>query len=127
MAVTHGVEFPNVRPYVAGEVGNAPLLLQHAVQLRGEADAEAVYWIGRADEAQGEPADTLIQVAEAADIDLIVVGNKGMQRRVLGSVPNAVTHKAGCSVLVAPSPMERYVTSSAWKSDSRPSMAETRS
>jgi nucleotide-binding universal stress UspA family protein len=29
-----------------------------------------------------------------------VVGNKGMHRRVLGSVPNTVTHKATCSVLV---------------------------
>jgi len=32
--------------------------------------------------------------------DVLVVGNKGMQRRVLGSVPNAVTHNADCSVLV---------------------------
>jgi nucleotide-binding universal stress UspA family protein len=28
------------------------------------------------------------------------VGNKGMHRRVLGSVPNTVTHKASCSVYV---------------------------
>ena len=32
--------------------------------------------------------------------DLLVIGNKGMKRRVLGSVPNTVTHKADCSVLV---------------------------
>jgi nucleotide-binding universal stress UspA family protein len=34
--------------------------------------------------------------------DLILVGSKGMQgaRRVLGSVPNSVTHGADCSVLV---------------------------
>jgi nucleotide-binding universal stress UspA family protein len=31
---------------------------------------------------------------------VLVIGNKGMQRRVLGSVPNTVTHKASCSVLV---------------------------
>ena len=36
----------------------------------------------------------------SADADLLVIGNKGMQRRVLGSVPNTVTHKAACSVLV---------------------------
>ena len=27
-------------------------------------------------------------------------GNKGMQRRVLGSVPNSVSHKAPCSVVI---------------------------
>ena len=29
-----------------------------------------------------------------------MIGSKGMQRRVLGSVPNTVTHNAPCSVLV---------------------------
>jgi nucleotide-binding universal stress UspA family protein len=29
-----------------------------------------------------------------------VIGNKGMQRKVLGSVPNTVSHKADCSVLI---------------------------
>jgi nucleotide-binding universal stress UspA family protein len=29
-----------------------------------------------------------------------VIGNKGMKRRVLGSLPNTVAHKANCSVLV---------------------------
>jgi nucleotide-binding universal stress UspA family protein len=28
------------------------------------------------------------------------VGNQGMQRRALGSIPNSVTHQAECSVLV---------------------------
>jgi 3-phenylpropionate/trans-cinnamate dioxygenase ferredoxin reductase subunit len=54
--------------------------------------------------AQGEPADVLIQVAEAADIDLIVVGNKGMsgaRRFLLGSVPNQVAHYAPTDVLIA--------------------------
>ena len=50
--------------------------------------------------AEGEPADVLVRLAEQCEADVLVVGNKGMQRRVLGSVPNTVTHKAGCSVLV---------------------------
>ncbi len=53
---------------------------------------------------QGEPADVLCQVAEAADIDLIVVGNKGMsgaRRFLLGSVPNQVAHYAPTDVLIA--------------------------
>jgi nucleotide-binding universal stress UspA family protein len=53
--------------------------------------------------AEGDPADAIVAVAERVDADLIVVGNKGMKgvRRVLGSVPNSVAHKAPCSVLVA--------------------------
>jgi len=51
----------------------------------------------------GEAADALCGVAETVEADLIVVGNKRMQgaARLLGSVPNRVAHKAGCSVLIA--------------------------
>jgi nucleotide-binding universal stress UspA family protein len=48
----------------------------------------------------GDPADVLVRLAEESGADLLVIGNKGMKRRVLGSVPNTVTHRAGCSVLV---------------------------
>jgi nucleotide-binding universal stress UspA family protein len=51
---------------------------------------------------KGDPADALLAVAKDTDADLIVVGSKGMTgaRRVLGSVPNKVTHHADCSVMV---------------------------
>jgi nucleotide-binding universal stress UspA family protein len=49
---------------------------------------------------EGHPGDVLVRLAEECGADLLVVGNKGMHRRVLGSVPNTVTHKAACSVLV---------------------------
>jgi nucleotide-binding universal stress UspA family protein len=51
----------------------------------------------------GNPADVIVRVADAVGADLIVVGSKGMQgtRRILGSVPNSVAHKAGCHVLIA--------------------------
>ena len=52
----------------------------------------------RADE--GDPAEVLVRLAEVCSADLLVIGNKGMKRRLLGSVPNTVTHEAGCSVLV---------------------------
>ena len=50
----------------------------------------------------GEPTDVILQVADEVDADLIVVGSKGMQgaRRVLGSVPNTISHQADCSVLI---------------------------
>src|SRR2546422_1079138 len=49
---------------------------------------------------EGDPADVLCDIAEAHNADLLVVGNKGMERRVLGSVPNSVSHKAPCSVVI---------------------------
>ena len=49
---------------------------------------------------EGDPAEVLVSLAERCGADVLVIGNKGMQRRVLGSVPNTVTHRAGCSVLV---------------------------
>lgn len=52
----------------------------------------------RADE--GDPGEVLVRLAAECGADLLVIGNKGMKRRVLGSVPKTVTHKADCSVLV---------------------------
>jgi len=51
----------------------------------------------------GDPADALLEIARQEDADLIVVGNRGMHgvKRVLGSVPNKVSHNARCSVLIA--------------------------
>jgi nucleotide-binding universal stress UspA family protein len=50
----------------------------------------------------GDVAKQIVALAEEEGIELIVVGNKGMQgvRRALGSVPNAVAHSAGCAVLI---------------------------
>jgi nucleotide-binding universal stress UspA family protein len=49
---------------------------------------------------EGDAADVVVQLAAECGADLLVIGNKGMQRRVLGSVPNTVAHRAPCSVLV---------------------------
>jgi len=49
---------------------------------------------------EGNPAEVLIGLAEECGADLLVIGNRGMRRRVLGSVPNTVTHRAPCAVLV---------------------------
>jgi nucleotide-binding universal stress UspA family protein len=48
------------------------------------------------------PADALVAVAAETGASLIVVGNQGMHgaKRVLGSVPNSVSHKARCNVLI---------------------------
>jgi len=49
---------------------------------------------------EGDAGDVLVRLAGECEADVLVVGNKGMNRRVLGSVPNTVAHKAPCSVLV---------------------------
>ena len=48
----------------------------------------------------GAPADAICDVAAGVGADLVVVGSKGMRRRVLGSVPNSVSHSAPCAVLI---------------------------
>ncbi len=49
-----------------------------------------------------DAADAILDVAADVGADLIVVGNKGMKgaRRVLGSIPNTISHQAQCSVLI---------------------------
>jgi nucleotide-binding universal stress UspA family protein len=52
---------------------------------------------------QGDPAEALLAVAGEEQADVIVVGNKGMhssRRFLLGSVPDKISHHAGCSVLI---------------------------
>lgn len=52
---------------------------------------------------QKDPADALVEVAEEVGASTIVVGNKGMHsaaRFVLGNVPNKVSHRARCNVLI---------------------------
>lgn len=50
----------------------------------------------------GDPAAALLAIAEQVKADLIVVGSRGMHgvTRVLGSVPNKVSHRARCNVLI---------------------------
>jgi nucleotide-binding universal stress UspA family protein len=50
----------------------------------------------------GDPADALLEIAQQEGASLIVVGSCGMHgvTRVLGSVPNKVSHRARCHVLI---------------------------
>lgn len=53
--------------------------------------------------ALGDPATLIVQAATDFDADLIIVGSHGRgfwRRLALGSVSDAVLHKAPCSVLV---------------------------
>ncbi|MDH7479342.1 MAG: universal stress protein [Syntrophomonadaceae bacterium] len=51
----------------------------------------------------GPPAETICEVADRGNYDLIIIGNRGLnrlQRILLGSVSGKVTSLARCSVLV---------------------------
>ena len=62
------------------------------------AEQKGLRWASEARE--GDPAKILVQLAESNEADILVIGNKGMRRRVLGSIPNTVTHNAPCSVMI---------------------------
>lgn len=52
---------------------------------------------------QGDPVDVVLGLAKEHGADLIVVGNLGMtgaKRYLLGSIPDKISHRAECSVLV---------------------------
>jgi len=51
----------------------------------------------------GDPADVLVDLVEEIGADLLVIGNKGMRgagRMVIPSVPNRVSHRASCDILL---------------------------
>jgi ubiquinone biosynthesis protein len=50
-----------------------------------------------------DPARALVEAAEEADVDVLVVGNVGMTGRrefLLGNVPNRISHNARCTVII---------------------------
>ena len=53
-----------------------------------------------AHDQKGDPAQAVLDVADRVGADLVVVGSRGMERRVLASIPNTVAHHATCAVLV---------------------------
>jgi nucleotide-binding universal stress UspA family protein len=62
------------------------------------AEERGLRWASEARE--GDPAKILVDLAESNGADVLVIGNKGMHRKVLGSVPNTVSHNAPCSVMI---------------------------
>jgi nucleotide-binding universal stress UspA family protein len=75
----------------------ADAVLEHALDRSGIKELEVEQHAPK-----GSAADALIGVAQDTKADLIVVGSVGMKgpKRVFGSVPNRVTHRAPCDVLI---------------------------
>lgn len=56
---------------------------------------------------EGDPVEAILTLARSRDVDLIVVGSRGLgtvKSLVLGSVSNAILHQADRPVLVAKTP-----------------------
>jgi nucleotide-binding universal stress UspA family protein len=52
---------------------------------------------------EGDAAEALLQIALDEQVDLLVVGNRGLNRfggRLLGSVPANISHQAKCDFLI---------------------------
>ena len=51
----------------------------------------------------GNPASEIAEFAEKENVDLVIVGSKGLggfRGKVLGSVPNSIVHESKVSILV---------------------------
>jgi nucleotide-binding universal stress UspA family protein len=72
-------------------------VLQRALERSGTKDVQIEQHAPK-----GAAADALISVAQETGADLIVIGSVGMQgpKRIFGSVPNSVSHRSPCDVLI---------------------------
>ena len=90
-------EVPDELQWAATAGRQADEILRQAADLVDDGVDVAVY------SREGDQADVLVELAAEVHADLIVVGNKGM-RGVSGyvrpSVPNRVSHRAPCDVLI---------------------------
>jgi nucleotide-binding universal stress UspA family protein len=99
----------DVKRLMRDPAGGASAIDPADEEARGKALAEAREYLegrgieGAYVEGVGNPADVMVQEAEASGADLIVVGTRGLhgaKRLFLGSVSTNVIHHAPCDVLV---------------------------
>jgi nucleotide-binding universal stress UspA family protein len=83
--------------FTAGSDFKADAVLQKALSRARGADIDV-----QEHAPKGSAADALLAIAKDHGADVIVIGSVGMQgaRRVLGSVPNKISHQASCDVLI---------------------------
>lgn len=90
---------------VTEELGRLRPVVADAVALAEEQGIEAEYEI-----LEGDPAEQVVRLARARDVDLIVVGSRGLgavASALLGSVSRRIAHDADRPVLVAKARAER--------------------
>jgi nucleotide-binding universal stress UspA family protein len=99
--------YPSVVGVVADPIGGAgaaemsnAVLSEASESLLAETAQRADGLAVRTHSLRDAPAEAVVRVADEVNADLIVVGSKGMHRRIIGSVPNSVAHRAPCSVMI---------------------------
>jgi nucleotide-binding universal stress UspA family protein len=75
--------------------GDAEAMLQVAARSAREAGVTA-----ETHALDSDPAAAILNITEQVDAHLIVVGSRGIERRIRGSVPYTVAQNASCDVLV---------------------------
>jgi nucleotide-binding universal stress UspA family protein len=73
--------------------------LRDAEAIATKAGAKKVEIVAEA----GDPVDVIVALIEGRNVDLCVVGNRGLNSlagRLLGSVPANISHRASCDVLI---------------------------
>jgi nucleotide-binding universal stress UspA family protein len=94
---------PYYQDMITEEVRHARGVITDAKLHATRYDVEVAYEV-----AEGDPVDAILDVARMRDVDLIVVGSRGLgavRSLVLGSVSNAILHQADRPVLVAKPPV----------------------
>ena len=88
---------PSGEEYLAPPDYKVEGVLQRALDRAGTKDLQV-----EEHAPKGHAADALIAVAEQTGADLIVIGSVGMKgpKRLFGSVPNSVSHRSPCDVLI---------------------------
>jgi nucleotide-binding universal stress UspA family protein len=88
---------PAAEEYQAPPSFKADAVLDRALSRAGTKDLQVEQHAPK-----GAAADALLAIAEEEKADLIVIGSVGMQgaKRIFGSVPNKVSHRSRCDVLI---------------------------
>ena len=89
---------PNLQQAINARLSQSQEILDKAVEAMGPVSAEV-----HADSVEGNPAEVIIEVARTRNIDLIVVGARGLSRLaelLLGSTSQKVVAHAPCPVLI---------------------------
>jgi nucleotide-binding universal stress UspA family protein len=91
---------PNFQQAVNSRMESAKAILENALLNVGEISGEL-----KSEVLEGPAADAILKVAETRQIDLIIMGSRGlgtMRSILLGSQSLKVLHQASCPVLVVP-------------------------
>jgi nucleotide-binding universal stress UspA family protein len=75
----------------------ADIALESALERLGAGDLRVEQHV-----RTGEPATEIVAISQRVGADVVVLGSRGMRGagRLLGSIPNKVSHRAPCDVLI---------------------------